>query len=376
MIKVTFSKQDIHQELHVLHYSSKWLPLTMSWLYDEIRFLPTDIHNHIVCKEIVNEDSFSLPNVSIQTEQLPAIIHRCNAQILHSHFANAGWTNLHSAGQAGIKHIVSCYGVDISRLPAIEPLWRARYQELFEHAEAILCEGEHMAKTIRDLGCPPEKVKVHRLGIDLGRIPFCPRVWSPGQKLRVLIAGTFTEKKGIPIALEALGLLRQKIKCLEITVIGDMHPDKLDSAAIKAEIISAILKNGLWECTRLLGYVPHETMLHEAFAHHLFVSPSLTARDGDTEGGAPVSIIEMAASGMPVASTKHCDIPDVLGATNRKYLSEEGKSKSLTDSMLNMLNLADWSTLLNENRQHIEKHFSAVEQGKRLAEIYRYIAEK
>ena len=368
--------QHIHQDINVVHYSSRWLPLTMAWLYDEIRFLPAHIRNHIACETIVNEDLFALTDVCIQAEPLTTVIQSSNAQILHSHFANAGWVNMESARQEGIKHIVSCYGFEISRLPKIAPIWIARYLELFEHADAILCEGEHMAKTILDLGCLPEKLRVHRLGVDLERISFRPRVWQPGQKLRVLIAGTFTEKKGIPIALEALGRLRQEVKNLEISIIGNMHPHKSDGAAIKAEIMRTITKHGMWACTRFLGFVPHDVMLQEAYAHHVFVSPSVTAVDGDSEGGAPVSIIEMAASGMPIASTKHCDIPGVLGAANRGFLSEEGDYEGLADRILSMLNVADWRIMVSENRQHIEQHFSAVEQGKRLAELYRDTAAK
>jgi colanic acid/amylovoran biosynthesis glycosyltransferase len=38
----------------------------------------------------------------------------------------------------------------------------------------------------------------------------------------------------------------------------------------------------------------------------------VTAADGDTEGGAPVTVIEAQAAGVPVAGTLHCDIPMVV----------------------------------------------------------------
>ena len=63
---------------------------------------------------------------------------------------------------------------------------------------------------------------------------------------------------------------------------------------------------------RLLGYVSRETLREEAYEHDVFLAPSVTASNGDTEGGAPVAIIEMSASGMPIVSTNHCDIPSVV----------------------------------------------------------------
>jgi len=42
--------------------------------------------------------------------------------------------------------------------------------------------------------------------------------WQQGEPLRVLIAASFREKKGIPYALEALGMLQKDVS-LEIAII-------------------------------------------------------------------------------------------------------------------------------------------------------------
>ena len=107
-----------------------------------------------------------------------------------------------AAKKAGLKHIVTFYGVDVCRLPKTEPVWIQRYKELFRHVHLVLCEGPFMAKSIIDLGCPHNKVKVHHLGVAVNRILFKHRTWKKGQTLRVLIAATFREKKGIPYAIE------------------------------------------------------------------------------------------------------------------------------------------------------------------------------
>ena len=40
--------------------------------------------------------------------------------------------------------------------------------------------------------------------------------------------------------------------------------------------------------------------------------PSITAQNGDTEAGAPVAILETQATGLPVISSYHADIPEVV----------------------------------------------------------------
>jgi len=73
----------------------------------------------------------------------------------------------------------------------------------------------------------------------------------------------------------------------------------------------------------MLGFQPHAILFEEAYKNHIFLSPSVTALDGDTEGGAPVTIIEMAATGMPIISTKHCDIPEVIKDGVTGFLANE-----------------------------------------------------
>jgi len=89
-------------------------------------------------------------------------------------------------------------------------------------------------------------------------------------------------------------------------------------------------------------------LLDEAYRNHLFVSPSVTAEDGDTEGGAPVTVIELAASGMPVVSSLHCDIPEVLQDGVTGLLAQE-KDVAGIESKLNWLldNPEIWETMVS-----------------------------
>lgn len=112
--------------------------------------------------------------------------------------------------------------------------------------------GSYMAQCLVDLGCPPEKVKVHRLSVISGEIAFKPREWHPGEPLKVLIAASFREKKGIPYALEALGQFQDKVD-LEVTIIGDVNSEPR-SQQEKQKILAIIEKYKLQDKVRMLGY--------------------------------------------------------------------------------------------------------------------------
>jgi colanic acid/amylovoran biosynthesis glycosyltransferase len=380
----------------VVHSHPIWLPQTQTWLFNQIRSLPPRYRSHVVCEQVQNLDQFPVERLDALEEQprwprtrdlvlrklrvrrhlglLREVIRREGAAVVHSHFGNIGWADAGALRGTAARHVVTFYGFDVNQLPRVSPRWRQRYHRLFDHVDRVLCEGPHMAECIRELGCPGEKVRVHHLGVQLGEIAFLPRVWDGSSPLRVLIAATFREKKGVPYALEALGRLSARVP-VEITVVGEASPEPR-SQAERVRIMGILDRYDLHDRTRLLGFQPQSVLMKEAYEHHVFLSPSVTAADGDTEGGAPVSIIEMAASGMPVVSTTHCDIPNVLGGETGLLVGERD-----VDGLVAALErLADsagtWDPMLRSVRNRLEREFSSELQGEALARVYDHLLER
>jgi len=382
-------------KLRVLHNHSVWLPLTENWIHSQVKYLSSEVECLVVCSRVENRDQFSWPELycyhnlaaldrmRAAVTALPALrlryrrhagliawaARQTGASVVHSHFGFTGWRYADAISQLGLKHIVSFYGVDAGMLPLTEPVWRTRYRAMFDRIDLVLCEGPHMKGIVEDLGCPPEKALVHHLGVELEQFRFVPRHWRPEEPLRVLIAASFREKKGIPDALEALAKLRSELD-LRITVIGDAnhHPA---SRREKKRIVATIERLELDGITDLLGYQPHEVLLEHAYKNHLFLSPSVTAENGDCEGGAPVTITEMAASGMPIVSTTHADIPEVIRHGVGGLLSDEHDVDAIAN---NVRWLAEhphrWQEMVIAARSRIESEFDVRVQGRRLADLY------
>jgi colanic acid/amylovoran biosynthesis glycosyltransferase len=376
----------------VLHSSPIWLQQTQTWIYNQVAELQRlGVKTHVVCEYVENLEQFRVANIHCFSDEakrrqlldkglrklrirrhlnyLVSVGRKVDAQILHSHFGHVAWANLSAARQLKAKHVVTFYGLDVNMLPTQSPTWRQRYNELFEEADLILCEGSHMANCIVLLGCPPKKIKVQHLGVDVENIKFSPRQWGSGEPLKVLIAASFREKKGISYAIEALGLLHKAIP-LKLTIIGDAGADPASQREKKA-ILDALERSGLSEDACLLGYQSHETLFHEAYQHHIFLSPSVTASDGDTEGGAPVALIEMAASGMPIVSTTHCDIPEIVKHGVTGLLAAERDVDALVCHLKWFVeNPEKWGDMLEAGRRHVEHEYDLHTQGGRLAIHY------
>jgi colanic acid/amylovoran biosynthesis glycosyltransferase len=383
------------KSLTVLHSSPIWLPQTQTWMYSQVAELQRlGIDAHVVCEQTENLDQFSVANIHCfanesllqqkwdkglrrlhmrrHLQYLVSMGQKMGVQVLHSHFGHVGWGNLQAVRKLGAKHVVTFYGLDVNQLPKKFPIWRQQYRELFDSVDLILCEGPHMGRCIVALGCPPDKVRVNHLGVDIGSIEFRPREWCIGEPIRVLIAASFREKKGIPYALEALGILQKEVP-IELTIIGDAGADPA-SQWEKKSILDALQRSGLAKNVRLLGYQSHEALFREAYQHHILISPSVVAADGDTEGGAPVTLIEMAASGMPIISSTHCDIPEIIQHGVSGLLAAERDVFDLARQLRWLVGHPEkWNGMALAGRLHVEMHYDQRIQGEKIAEYYKAI---
>lgn len=384
-----------HDALEVLHSFPTWLPTTQTWMYNQVKYLPHHITPHVVCERVENLDEFGIPHIHCFAD-LPRwrrtldsrmrkhsvrrhlsftrrMVKRIEPQVFHSHFGPIAWKNMGAVRATGAKHVCTFYGYDVTFWPGKDERNPDRYRELFASIDVVFCEGSVMAKRIRELGCGDDKVIVHHLGVPLDRIFYEPRSWRPGTPFRVLISGRFREKKGIPVALRALGAIRDEVD-LEITIIGDALDTPSDRAE-KAKIMAMLEECGLDGKTRMMGFQPYSVFLEEARHHHVFLSPSVTAADGDTEGGAPVAIIEMAASGMPIVSSFHCDIPEVILDGETGWLAPERDWQHLAEHLRWLITHPDdWRPFQDASRKRIEDEYNCRIQGARLARHYERLA--
>ncbi|MDB5100820.1 MAG: putative colanic acid biosynthesis glycosyl transferase [Cyanobacteria bacterium RYN_339] len=373
----------------VLHAVREYLPLTENWIYEQIRqasgFFPV-----VVCDQKSNDRAFPLGDVFANSELRFARAHHLLNQLhrkvlyanwpgsyggvvstyqprlIHAHFGDRGVLMLGTAKRHKIPLVTTFYGYDVSKMP-LEAKWQPRLRWLFEEGDMFLAEGPAMRRRLIALGCPEEKAHVHHLGVDPRRILFSPRQAPAAGPMRVLMAASFREKKGLIYGLEAFARLAQRRRGqVQLTIIGD--------GPLKEELRALASEMKVMPFIRWLGYQPHDVFLREASACHLFMAPSVVASDGDTEGGAPVSIIEAQATGLPVLATTHADIPEVTLPGVSAFLVPERDVDALEERLEYMLDHPEiWAAMGMAGRAHVQKEFDSFNQGKRLEALYRQI---
>jgi len=81
------------------------------------------------------------------------------------------------------------------------------------------------------------------------------------------------------------------------------------------------------------GEMPHEDVSLAMADADAFVLPSIVAKDGDMEG-IPVVLMEAMASGLPVVSTRHSGIPELIQDRTNGLLADQEDSAGLAEILL------------------------------------------
>lgn len=375
----------------IAHVVGTYLFRTENWIYNLIRF-QTICPSIILTRRLCNEERLphdrvyalsALPNWRWLIERgIRKLItgyypyhHRIarsqQVQLLHAHFGEIGLRSLPLAKALDVPLITSFYGADMSRRLDGGKSLQEMYARLFEGGGLFLVEGPAAKRQLESVGCLRDKIRIQRLGVDLERIPYCPRRVADSAPIRVLMAATFTEKKGIPYGVEAFCQAARENNRLRLTVVGDARPTKPEEQQIKRRLKDLVEQYGMDGRVDFLGYVPLEHLKHLAYEHHVFLHPSVIVSTGDKEGGSPVVITEMAASGLPIISTHHCDIPQVVLDGKTGVLADERNVEQLRLAILNLA--TDDSLRLQmggRGRDHVAEYFCARKQGRKLGDLY------
>jgi colanic acid/amylovoran biosynthesis glycosyltransferase len=214
------------------------------------------------------------------------------------------------------------HGYDITAYPRSQRL--DVYRTLFERGALFLPISQNWRHRLLQLGCPPDRIAVHRMGVDLDRLT--PRAPRPGHggPLRVASVARLVEKKGIEFGIRAVAQLAAAGVPVEYRVIGD-GPLAPSLAALAAQL-------GVGDTISLLG-AGSEPEVHAALEWcDVFLCPSVTASDGDQEG-IPVVLMEAMARAVPVVATEHSGIPELVRHGETGLLAPERDPAALAAAL-------------------------------------------
>jgi colanic acid/amylovoran biosynthesis glycosyltransferase len=346
--------------LTVGHVVPSWLPRTETFTDALLRSMP-DVRHRIFTTRTENPDLFPTSDLVLahSEDEYPRLAAEHKVDLLLAHFGPSGVAALPAAIVNNLPLVTIFHGYDMSMVLR-DPRWVARYAALFRFSAHAITVCEAGRQRLIGAGMPADRITTIHLGVDPRAFAFQPPPAAPGTA-RLLMVARLTEKKGIHTALRALQRRRQAGGRQTMTVIGggELHGYLL---ALRGAF-------GLGDAVQFAGprdatYV--RTAMHE---HDVLLQPSITGTNGDCEG-IPVVLMEAMASGLPVVSTRHSGIPELVVHEHSGLLVDEGDDQSLASAIERLERASDLAVKLADNaRARIESHFDTFKQAAKYSQL-------
>lgn len=242
------------------------------------------------------------------------------------------------------------------------------YDTLVKQGDLFLPISELWRSRLLALGAPSFKTHLHRMGVDTTLFTERHRTLAPGDPVRFIAVGRMVDKKAFDDAVAAFATFQSQPGAppATLTLIGDgkMH------RAVQAQAAAS----GHSDKIRFTGLLPNDRVAAELDAAHIFLLPSRTAADGDMEG-IPVAIMEAMAQGMPVLTTRHSGIPELVTHDVDGLLSAERDRDGLARNMAALAASPQrWPEMGARGADRVRRDFDLRSWNDRLAHVMQDLA--
>jgi colanic acid/amylovoran biosynthesis glycosyltransferase len=252
-------------------------------------------------------------------EEFTAFLQNVKPDVMFVEYGTSGLTVLDACRKANIPLCVGFYGYDVF-LKKVRANYTNAYRELFQYGSFFLAQSESIKVDLVNMGCDDTKIIVNA----------CPPVddfmdfTATLDTKNVLCVGRFVDKKAPYLSLLAFTEVLKKHPNARLIMAGD---------------------GPLWQCTRelasyygisdkvdFLGVIDRAKQIELFKSTAVFIQHSIEAQNGDREG-APVVVMEAGMAGIPVVSTLHSGIPEVVLDQQTGFLVKERDVKDMADKI-------------------------------------------
>ena len=280
--------------------------------------------------------------------------------IINCHFGPNGIAgiNLKEIGIKG-KVVTVFHGIDMSRY--VSEKGNKVYEKLFLECDLCMPISDYWKKKLVEMGCAEDRIKVHRMGIDLSKFKFSEKRLLPEETIKILSIGRLVEKKGHEYSIRAVAMVAAEYKNISYLIAGD--------GPLRNDLENLVSKLGVKDHIKFLGALNHDEILGLYEQSHIFSLPSITANN--EKEGIPVVLMEAMACGLPVISTYHSGIPEIIIDGKSGLLVHERDVDVLTEKVKYLIEHPEAITEMGSyGRKFVEDNFNIRTLNQQLVDIY------
>ncbi|NHN30201.1 glycosyltransferase [Paenibacillus agricola] len=344
---------------------STFLPLSETFIYGEVKQMK-NFEPYVFCRKRRNKGNFPLKNVIIDPtyRRLNYMLRNRSFRLIHARFGTAGIRMMPFKTMWGVPLITSFHGCDS---PGTQMMKKNKqsFKRLFSLGNCFTVPCQSMKDQLVKHGCPEEKIVVQYSGIDLDQFTYKERSAPAEGPVEILFVGRLVEKKGADVLIKAFHQVHQALPNTKLRLIGD---GRLKN---KLKRLSKALH--LEKHVQFMGALPRHEVIKHLQQAHIFCLPSLKDQTGNQEG-LPNAIKEAMACGLPVVSTFHAGIPELIEDGVTGHLVAEKDVGNLARKLLALIRAPQtWRGIGRRARAKVEANFDLLVQTRNLEQLFEQV---
>lgn len=281
--------------------------------------------------------------------------------IIHCHFGYNGLVGaiLRDIGAIQGKVITTFHGTDVTTY--LKKEGEQAYDLLFQYGNIFSPVSELWKRRLIELGCNGNII-VHRMGIDCNKFSFAARKLRANAVVEIVTIARLAEKKGVEYAIRAVAKLAKSKTNLNYTIVGD--------GPLKESLQQLIQELNVDSIVTLVGWKQQQEVIEIINNSDIMLAPSVTSKDGDREG-IPVAFMETMAMGLPIISTYHSGIPELIKNGVSGFLVPERDVDALAEKLNYLIEHPEvWQKMGIAGRAFVEEYYNVDKLNDKLVEIY------
>lgn len=329
-----------------------------SFPYLKEKNLIVEIESKLFALINIAKKILSLKAISFKAYRLKKLLIKENIDLVFAEYLVTGAEAVKVCKQLDVPLVSIALGYEISQEDVLKA-YSNKYKELFDYAKNIFVVSNHMKSKLKQLGCLESKIVYTPIGPEDTFFKITPNF----KKQQLLAVGRFVEKKAPEITIKAFYKVLKK------------HPNAILVMAGVGPLLNKckklILELDISQSVKFLGNINRKEYLELLESSYMFVQHSIIASTGDSEG-TPVAILEASASGLPIVSTHHAGIPDVVINDKTGFLVPEKDVNLMSEKIVVLLNDSEKAKCFGEaGKSYVFENFSLKKHLDTITEIIR-----
>jgi len=252
---------------------------------------------------------------------------RNDVRLILAEFGTMGARLVQVSKATGIPLVPIFYGYDAWQKETLSENKEA-YVSLFEIAPLVIGVSNDICEQLERLGCPENKIEYLPCFVDLSRFQYVQREFVQPNFLTV---GRFCNSKAPFLTILAFNEVIKRVPLAKLTMVGGDENGVLETC--KSLVKSLDLEGNILILDALSPDEVHEQMVQAS----IFVQHSITTPVTGDKEGTPVAIMEAMATGLPVISTKHAGIAEIIENGVSGILVDEFAYKTMSEEMIRLV---------------------------------------